>query len=405
MKVRLGITAPLLLDDVGQGLWRWPSFVERNFSIHEPLRHSVWIRSSHALSSTCAQFKPGSPQYALQGQLRETELGSPQSIIQAQRNRELDCAWTRDGRAADPVFVRQLLTAKPTLKPPRVVVVMDRSANMAGAVTELAAVLEKLPVDIEWGLVMADDDPVWLREPGVKSSSSALSDRVRRLRIRGGFDNVPALAAGWDATMGKTGALVLWVHGPQPVELSSLESLRQRLERSGGGVHLISLQTAPGPNLLVQKLDGLDNVHAFPRLGSLSEDLLRLFANWSPDGSRWQKVREVTPSPVTQEKAVEATLHLARLWAFDEIGRLQQKRHLSDAVQLAGRYQLVTPVSGAVVLETARQFAEHNLTPADVETVPSIPEPSVVALLLVGLGVLIITRRRQNSSFNQVLRS
>ena len=56
---------------------------------------------------------------------------------------------------------------------------------------------------------------------------------------------------------------------------------------------------------------------------------------------------------------------------------------------LAARYQLVTPVTGAVVLETEQQYRENGLKPVDAGTVPTIPEPEMVVLLIVAGAFLI----------------
>jgi hypothetical protein len=56
------------------------------------------------------------------------------------------------------------------------------------------------------------------------------------------------------------------------------------------------------------------------------------------------------------------------------------------AVALAARYQLVTPVSGAVVLETQQQYEESRLTPVSQGTVPTVPEPHEWALALIALA-------------------
>jgi len=60
------------------------------------------------------------------------------------------------------------------------------------------------------------------------------------------------------------------------------------------------------------------------------------------------------------------------------------------AVALASRYHLVTPVSGAVVLETQQQYDESRLTPVSQAqaTVPTVPEPHEWALLLVACAML-----------------
>ena len=86
-------------------------------------------------------------------------------------------------------------------------------------------------------------------------------------------------------------------------------------------------------------------------------------------------------------------MHLARLWAAEEVSRLCDARHSTDAMQLAARYQLVTPVSGAVVLETQAQYQRAGLQPAPPETVPMVPEPSPVGLLILGLALVAAGRR------------
>jgi len=58
-------------------------------------------------------------------------------------------------------------------------------------------------------------------------------------------------------------------------------------------------------------------------------------------------------------------------------------------VALAAKYQLVTPVSGAVVLETKQQYDESRLTPVSQATVPTVPEPHEWALILIACAVLI----------------
>jgi len=67
------------------------------------------------------------------------------------------------------------------------------------------------------------------------------------------------------------------------------------------------------------------------------------------------------------------------------------------AVALATEYRLVTPVSGAVVLETQQQYDQSNLTPVSQATVPTIPEPHEWALGLIACAALawFVCRNRQ----------
>jgi hypothetical protein len=93
-----------------------------------------------------------------------------------------------------------------------------------------------------------------------------------------------------------------------------------------------------------------------------------------------------------QMSGAQTSDHLARLWANDEVARILAPRDESltaEARSRAIQYQLVTPVTGAVVLESAEQYRASGLQPVDAGTVPTIPEPGMVALLIVAGAFMI----------------
>ncbi|NLF57010.1 MAG: hypothetical protein GX580_05180 [Candidatus Hydrogenedens sp.] len=71
---------------------------------------------------------------------------------------------------------------------------------------------------------------------------------------------------------------------------------------------------------------------------------------------------------------------------------------MKQAGELAARYRLVTPATGAVVLETDAQYLEAGLTPPPDKGIPAIPEPRDILLLAVCAVIVFAafraTRRR-----------
>jgi len=385
MKARLGISAPLLLESPEQGRFVWPQFLERNFSVAGDLKHELWIESSAALSNGLganAATQAASGKFSLRGTVTELDLvdAVPNVIV---RRPAITEAWT-PARVPGQV-IRQTIRSRTAQSPSKLILVLDGSAQMRDALPEIAAGLAAAPRHIPAELIVASDrrtESIMLSN----ASSDELLRRLRRFRFEGGQDNVPALETALDAAAETSGAVVLWIHNPQATLLSAETGLRQRLEHNVAGTRLIELQTRTGPDRLVEKLDGLSAVEHAPRLGTLREDLARLFARWTSAAQQFELVRErvnAEPAPA----GPQAGRDLERLWARDEALRLAAARNPASAVALATEQQLVTPLTGAVVLETAEQYAQHGLTPADPATVPAVPEPNAMALAALAAGL------------------
>jgi len=245
---------------------------------------------------------------------------------------------------------------------------------------------------MEFGLLLAADK-VQRFSGKVQKGSKMLYEQVATwLKIAeyvGGQDNIPALLQAWELAVTKPDSLIVWIHGPVPVLLTSVEMLAQKWDRRPDNPKLYEIQVAKGPNRIIPKLDGIAAIQSVPRLGVPAHDLQRLFALWKKEAKGFSLIRKKSSQlPEEAENLHKTSTHLTRLWAYEEVLKQITSKDQHKAVQMASRYQLVTPVSGAVVLENQEQYKQAKLNPADPAKVPTIPEPETWLLIIVVLLML-----------------
>jgi len=163
-------------------------------------------------------------------------------------------------------------------------------------------------------------------------------------------------------------------------------------------VRVIGLQAGFGPDRVTEELDGLADVSVLPPAGGIQAALEQLFSSWSANGDCREPIRERLARTSENTNGVKVSRHIERLWAAEEVARQLAGRQSSNAMLLATTHQVVTPASGAVVLETAAQYAMNGLNPADpatVPTVPMVPEPSTWAMLVMAGGIASALRWRR----------
>jgi len=402
IKVRVGITAPLMLERSSEGIVLLPKILERNFSIPKSTEHAVWVESTGSLGTASGRLVKETMESggaSIHGRLTNKQLASPDSLIQVERDPAIIHAWTADTRGGNGVFIRQSIVGRPVVAPEALVIVVDGSREMGPYVRQITTALHDLKETLPVTVLAASDGVITLADPTANSRgiSPDPADGLLSFRPIGGQDNVPALIEARELASNTPGSAILWIHAPQAILISSPVALLQAYERKPNGPPIYEIQTGWGPDRVINKLNGLSAVHSIPRLGSLEHDLSRLFKSWLGKTSELTYERQSVRSRSEAQagNAVETSLQIARLWGLEDVQRLRGARNVDDAVKRAALYQLVTPVSGAVVLENAQQYQETNLKPVDPQSVPSIPEPTTVSLLLLAAGAFLMARRRR----------
>lgn len=398
LKLRIGVTAPFEIAPNGARSLALPAIAERNFDVAPDLRHQVWIEGDGPIGGsraglTARRLPSGSIQ--LRGSIDDPRLAAERPRIQAGR---VGAAWTRSatvpGKDKIPALaIVQTIAPAPMTQPSNLTILVDGSAANRAAAEGLMKALGAVPAGLPVGLLIASDEPRSVRaEPWSNAQRARFEQAIRDSTFAGGQDNLGALAAALEGASGRDSVL-FWIHGPQPVDFAgSRARLDQLLERPTDLPRLIRYQAVPGRQFAIPGNPWFEAARDRPPSGDPARDLVTLFTELG-GGAGWSVSRAeggaATGSP--------SSIHIARLWAAERIAAVAdaQGNERSEAIELAYRLNIVTPVSGAVVLETDAEYKTNGLAVPGAGDVPTVPEPETWALLAIVLGLFAWLYRRR----------
>jgi vault protein inter-alpha-trypsin-like protein len=394
LKFKIGISAPLQIETASAATLTLPAVIDRNFSFPAGAGHSVWIESKQALAAPASGLVVGRSEggsFRIAGSLEDRQLSGARPAVRVQRNAEARALISRLG---DGEFIMQEIMAEEAQPSAAVMLVIDGSARLKATVAPLLAALDTVAPSTRVGAILATEPVRWVTmAPWSAAQKQAIGQLLLPSSFVGGQDNAPALADAIAALEAEPNARLLWIHGPQPVSFrGSAARLEQAIERLSRLPRVTLYAVEAGPNELLPDVPWAWSARTLPYSGSPAADLSAFLAH-ATGKDRALSLRR------SQVDAAAALLprgsdHVARLWARERVLELMQADPTANraaAVALAAPYRLVTPVSGAVVLESRQQYEENGLTPASQATVPTVPEPHEWALIivaLVGLGWL-----------------
>jgi hypothetical protein len=398
MKIRIGITAPLLQYGDETAVLRLPCFAERNFNIADRKIHSLWVESDCPYKSFPSRLhdeKSDDAKHALRGTLSDNEISSTDAKIEIAHSPVSSESWTPDPKDSAKYIMQKLLAAQMPAKR-QIFLVIDGSAGMAEKLDEITESLVGLPKDTDLRVLIASDEVIDISYAAADLSAKGASKIAQRLHAvagMGGCDNLPALMQAFEGSV-KGDKTIIWIHAAQPVLLSSPMPLIHWMDRDSQ-VALYDFSATNGSNCLAEELKNVRGLQMVTRLGTLTEDLtgllMRLTGQAKQYAFEWNRLEGRLPS------TPQSSSQLVQLWAADQVVALSRSGKTLDraeAVKLAGTYRIVTPVSGAVVLENRQQYKDSNLEPPVDESTVQTPEPAAFILLLTALPVFLWLMRR-----------
>ncbi|WP_221032294.1 VIT domain-containing protein [Actomonas aquatica] len=386
MQMRVAVTFPLLPTEHGNLRTALPRVVAANFSLPEQVMTQIkvdggWAEASRSIMA--GRLGAASLHESLWVTVDAPKLPQAEPVAIAHPHEE--GAWIEQRFATIP-FTSGVLR-----------IVVDGSQSLGEVALELASALKGLRESPPVQVYLAGDT---LQVSPTGTAGEAASWLLEQ-KFVGGQDSTDALIAALRdrATEASSDAPVMWIAGAQSV------SWQVGL---GGVRHL--LRDLPARTLQVVRVGRGSNV----LLDRLAEDATEV--SWRPLSLENQinrmagVLREaLRPSPVLHYTTLRvkppgrvlegpAALHIARLWTARRVSAMvaRDERLTAEAKAMAVRMQVVTPVSGAVVLESQQQYADAGLSQIDPMSAPAIPEPATYGLMLMGLLVAFyLWRRRQ----------
>jgi hypothetical protein len=397
IKFKVGITAPVEITDPSMAHLTLPAIVDRNFSFAPDMTHNVWIESKRPLDASTPGLvasRADSGLFRIAVSVSDRDLARTRQTVTVERDANVSRLVSHLGDGAR--VAQQVIANNPGAT--SLMLVIDGSARLAHAGSKLISALDAIPGSVNVGAIIASEPMQHVplgRWSGIQREQ--IARMLRSASFRGGQDNAPALAEALAQLEAEPRATLLWIHGPQPVNFHGSAA---RLEQAGGRLkhlpQIVLYAVEPGPNELLPDAPWAWSAGSLPRTAAIDTDLAGFFTRELSGGQAFVIERaQVQPA----DGLARGSDHIVRLWAKERVLELMRSNPTANraaAVALAAEYRLVTPVSGAVVLESKQQYDEARLTPVSQATVPTVPEPHEWALILIcGAALMWLIRRNR----------
>ncbi|MBC7998253.1 MAG: hypothetical protein IAF58_09935 [Leptolyngbya sp.] len=398
MKIRLGFKVPLETSDGRICAMELPKLLSTNF--YPPKRHRVEFTTPDLPiknDSRLASVKNGQG-YALSGIIKSVDWNKNKSALTVLRATNVKEIATLDSISKQPRFIIEKLRELVAPAPKRLVVVVDTSASLKPEFAQIKAALAVIPTRLKSIVYLAGEHkeeketdvdkqlaigatPATEKEKEKEKEIPLLAIPLAEAQAKlnselfvGGQNNGVTLREAIEVAAEQPHSAVLWIHGPQPQTLNTSDATALDLVHN---VSLYDMQIVPGLNTIppALKLEDVSNLITSRIINHESTvgDLKKLVSGWEKGVRSLAVVRTVSAQlpdlPIVADKTVSA--QMTALWARQEVSKLMESGHEPQAIKLASTYHLVSPVTGAVVLENAAASKYVDLRPGTFNDAPS----------------------------------
>jgi hypothetical protein len=352
-KMRIGFKIPLRTVNGKECTMELPRLLSANFA--QPKRHRISLNSSEPLTSVVPGLNQTkrSARHIVNGIIRVTD--PTPTVLRLARTNTSAAFATRDTGSKDRFIVNELRPERVSTRPKSVLFVVDSSHDMESRIPQIKRLISSLPAGIENKLVVVPEGG------NAESNESTLNTQS----FVGGKDNEPTLRGALETAAETPESAVIWLHGPQPIAQTAASTDLLDLVHA---VTLYDVQLIPGASNIVKRVQQSDAMNLLTvetvdrkRIG---DDISNAFENQGDELlMRRTLVAQAPDLPIVTDKDIAA--QSSSLWATEQVSKLLARGEREQAHQLASKYRLVTPVTGAVVLESEQDYKAWHLDNGD----------------------------------------
>lgn len=374
MKIRLGITTNLQDKEI-----YLPKFIASNFENIENLTHNVMIESKSDLeNSNLFNISKNNNIYNVSGALKEDQIQSNIKLIH--KKESLDKNLFLDINEKNQVIKSSLKLNKNTTK--NLILAIDTSYESMKNFEKLSNSIKNIPNNINLYALLASDNVI-----KISGSKEKIVENLKSYNLKGGFDNTQMLVEAYDyynklPKSERVFTKILWIHSAQPdffmLDSFNFEQKRRKFDKPV----IYEIQIGEGLDSILYDASSYIDFKTLDE-ASFDKNISKLISPYFE-----MKLESLKGN---NYKNLEQDIHISKLWAYKSVENLLKENKYKEALNIAMNYKIITPISGAVVLESKKQYEENGLGEANNKqnssnnNVPIIPEPHEWVLIIISI--------------------